>query len=417
MPHFKEGLIFCTLITLSSLRVAAGALFTDSPTVTELTADSYRASIDEIPTDITPDWVVMHYSSMCGHCINFAAEFQELSSAFKFVANLRFGAIDLGKPSNVDIRNAKNIRNVPTVQLIRVSESSPGVLQREVEQLLHTRAYIVPRLETIYATAAIPCSGDMCVRNKDHLLVHDARSFSRDAATALWLTLQLEVCSGDCTVITREALDGLSKILLTCKYSFELERVADACDGMNLELQSTNQSELSKDAWLSILERRRNQFPIVLADPVNSLSSCNTMTCALWRLFHIFSLGKGGEATGIEHLTAMEAIHVTVDKFFSCTECRDHFLLHYNQCDFGRCEAQSWKDVALWLYRLHNQVTLRVHPDRPQWPTDCPNCHTDDNSMFEYLVEQFRVRTDPLSLSGKGFTLPSLVLIICLISV
>mmetsp|Transcript_30324 Transcript_30324/g.65404 ORF Transcript_30324/g.65404 Transcript_30324/m.65404 type:complete len:707 (-) Transcript_30324:33-2153(-) len=141
--------------------------------------------------------------------------------------------------------------------------------------------------------------------------------------------------------------------------------------------------------------------------PLQSLTCPTSSTCNLWNLLHVtvtavaargFSkrslLSDGsvlshGFQGGIElplqpEIGIKEAqafVRTFVDNFLNCKQCRQKFLWDYDQCNYGRCRFKDWRDLPLWLWRVHNAVNLHVaakhehSPDR-RWPMyqDCPSC-------------------------------------------
>jgi len=118
--------------------------------------------------------------------------------------------------------------------------------------------------------------------------------------------------------------------------------------------------------------------------------------CAFWTLLHVTlaavsARGLSGAALASDseekHIVSTdEAINFVRDfvtVFLSCTTCRQHFLNDFDACAFGRCTVGShdWRALSLWLWRVHNAVSLRVasrhssHVDR-RWPMyqDCTVC-------------------------------------------
>jgi thiol-disulfide isomerase/thioredoxin len=138
-------------------------------------------------------------------------------------------------------------------------------------------------------------------------------------------------------------------------------------------------------------------------------SSGDVFTCRLWTLFHMMAVcaanidgypadrsidrkattnaqAVGGSAVRPQHV--MEAIEQYVKHFFGCRVCRDHFLLEYEACDHKRCQistgakkasgdeasgdeasdhlsdqkdtAAEWMRLTLWLWRAHNDVSVRL---------------------------------------------------------
>lgn len=393
--------------------------------VAELAPDSYRDAANSLPVSSKSDWVVMHYSAMCGHCIRFAPEFIEIATAFRFVSRLRFAAIDLSEPENRPIIAEQEIRYLPLIRLFQIVERDPGVFVRETQTLVPTRRGLVSALEIIYAGRdALPEPGSGFAELPSTRLLNDAASFVRDGAISLWVVLNTAVFKGSSTMLENDDLVALRMVLFACESVFDVRSVADACGRLKLVVESASGSGLSKQDWETAVKANENSFPqLIRNSPQASLSSCSTMTCALWRLLHLFSLGKGGSpSVTISPSDAMLAIHAVVDKFFLCQECREHFVAHYDNCDFGRCVSPSptWKQTALWLWEFHNAVTERVYPNRPQWPSknECPACYHNLDATYDYLWSRFSLAGTPLSMiqDNNGATRISIRFIHVLVS-
>jgi len=128
--------------------------------------------------------------------------------------------------------------------------------------------------------------------------------------------------------------------------------------------------------------------------------TCDGSSCAMWTLLHVTltavaargisgrtllgdaSLAADGSAddlVGIQQ--AVDFVKTFVTGFLSCHQCKVNFLRDFDHCKFGRCEIQDFRDLPLWLWRLHNAISLRVAQhshafvDR-RWPMyeDCPTC-------------------------------------------
>ena len=88
----------------------------------------------------------------------------------------------------------------------------------------------------------------------------------------------------------------------------------------------------------------------------------------------------------------MNAIYTFVDNFFSCRECRDHFIEMYDNCEYDRCkidENSNNKEIALWLWRIHNNVNRRVKSDNAAWPSE-EHPWDNDDTIYNYLVETYK---------------------------
>jgi hypothetical protein len=144
-------------------------------------------------------------------------------------------------------------------------------------------------------------------------------------------------------------------------------------------------------------------------------------TCGFWKLLHTVSIGvaehRGGKTLFTQTFNTFspsetgDVIREFIANFFRCRECAAHFIASYDDCSFMRCDrltddAESasdaeWKEVAKWLWKFHNAVSVRVWNEkhnngvhRPEdeikviWPNPvhCPTCFRDDGSWDEDAV-------------------------------
>ena len=376
-----------------SLASAIGPFFKGVyPSVTEFGIREYRRVLQTPPTSTTEDWLVLHYSSSCGHCRAFAPVFAQIANRYTSSNQIRFGAVNLLSPENQVLIYEKNIEGVPLVEHFQVVTVG-GVRRWRVTYVVHSPNNIDALLDRFYArptpvtrTTPSPASGTTAPA-----LRFTSSAFIDDALSALSVLLRTEVFRGSATTLSLVDMGDLVKILTACEATLN----EPSCSLLRRRVEEliSKKELLTKVEWDKQLLFAEHVFK-PLADI--KLKSCETLTCAQWRLFHIFSIGKGGiPMTGYTPKDAMEAIRVSVDKFFSCVDCRTHFLQHYDGCDFGRClkpaDQLTWKDTTLWLWRFHNAVTKRVHPARPQWPSQsqCSSCFTNDDDAYKFLVNEF----------------------------
>lgn len=112
-------------------------------------------------------------------------------------------------------------------------------------------------------------------------------------------------------------------------------------------------------------------------------------SCGMWKLLHTSTVGiaeqRGGlnlvQSGAVDSYTrvfspadAADTIREYLAHFFGCIECRNHFLAQYDECSFRRCDrltddaptatAEDWKQLALWLWEVHNDVSVRVAHER-----------------------------------------------------
>ena len=110
--------------------------------------------------------------------------------------------------------------------------------------------------------------------------------------------------------------------------------------------------------------------------------------CGLWMVFHTVSVAvMRGVELPPELPAAHAIIHSFIDHFFSCSECRENFLKANPRPPHVERTGPTF---ALWLWREHNSVNVRLgHPRFPLIEA-CRACYvtptTPGNSDFEESV-------------------------------
>jgi hypothetical protein len=58
----------------------------------------------------------------------------------------------------------------------------------------------------------------------------------------------------------------------------------------------------------------------------------------------------------------MNLIGTTVNQLFTCSECKDHFMLLFDSCAFDRCNMtlSSYPRLQTWLFFMHDVATRRI---------------------------------------------------------
>jgi hypothetical protein len=112
----------------------------------------------------------------------------------------------------------------------------------------------------------------------------------------------------------------------------------------------------------------------------------NGFNCGFWKLLHIMTIGVAEQRGGRDLIDAgiiakstrvfspMEAadtVREYMAMFFPCTDCSQHFIAQYDQCETNRrCDRLTndlstatdadWKELARWLWEFHNDVSVRL---------------------------------------------------------
>jgi hypothetical protein len=115
-------------------------------------------------------------------------------------------------------------------------------------------------------------------------------------------------------------------------------------------------------------------------------------SCGFWKLMHSVTVGvaehRGGlnlidaEMVGqstrtFSPIAAADTIRDYIANFFGCEECKVNFVENYDQCSNNRrCDrlasdaelssVADWKELALWLWEVHNEISVRVVTERAE---------------------------------------------------
>jgi hypothetical protein len=120
-------------------------------------------------------------------------------------------------------------------------------------------------------------------------------------------------------------------------------------------------------------------------------------TCGLWRLFHTLTI------TGVQknsNVKVLSAVYAYVNEFFGCRECKEHFTGMITRDKI--LSVDSIMTQALWLWKTHNEVNLRLKgapSEDPGFPKQrypnkeqCSECYDgpvnfDEGKVMEYLLK------------------------------
>ena len=319
------------------------------------------------------DIVLLIYSETCPHCLRFIPKYEQIAQSYKGFDKLRFLAINVAQPGNFVIVHAFAIPGFPAVLH---AQRGIGVLPVPYFQLatilLSKYSGFVPKI----------VSTSNGVLSPDSNLLSDAENLQWDAGRVMRIILNTEVFKAE-EEITH--LLPLKALLLMCMQSFRIELIATDCALLYTSLPRVG---LTRESWISLLGVTQTFKPFSIFSIFNT---CSQYSCALWRLLHMFTIPDMENNSPIPTrndkmgpLQVMEGIRMVVENFFSCSECRTHFLAHYDSKDFGRSEENlDWKQLALWLWRFHNGVSSRVQNKAVVWPSE------NEDFAYQYLVDMY----------------------------
>ncbi|KAI5064202.1 hypothetical protein GOP47_0020872 [Adiantum capillus-veneris] len=76
-------------------------------------------------------------------------------------------------------------------------------------------------------------------------------------------------------------------------------------------------------------------------------------SCGLWLLLHAVSVRVEDRLAS----STFRTICSFIDNFFTCKECREHFL---EFCSSAKIKVFSRRQLVVWLWNVHNEVNVRV---------------------------------------------------------
>jgi len=180
----------------------------------------------------------------------------------------------------------------------------------------------------------------------------------------------------------------------TLEYKKQLSRVKNGLDKVET---------LTSEGWRGILEDATDAgFPknSTFLGCKGSRSNTRGYTCGLWILFHTMLTSCYKATPG--SVAVLQAIHGYVDSFFSCSECRNHFLSMAEKMKLLSIQDDQTAVMAFW--EAHNQVNERLSvvmhdPYFPkiQFPPRalCAECSDDtgrfdSDQVFGFLMRHYR---------------------------
>jgi len=266
------------------------------------------------------------------------------------------GGILRGKPKPAPITKEEEKKIFKKENLAKVEPKKQGFVQRQVEKLPVIRQIVkLTPQEELISDAALSFIESM----KNDLFV-GSKSGPMDTGKVQALKSWLQLLS------------------VSLPPEWGLHRAIDDLDH-NINTVAESQESLNKLLAKHIPSRKTWS------------QSCGDsgFSCGLWKLIHIMSVGLAehrgglnlieGEVVDVETrvfspMEAADTLREYIDNFFSCNECRNHFIGMYDECKFRRCdrlsdeaggiEAEDWKQFALWLWEVHNDVSVRVTTDK-----------------------------------------------------
>merc|ERR1719235_2011720 len=150
-----------------------------------------------------------------------------------------------------------------------------------------------------------------------------------------------------------------------------LVEVRDKLKAKLKEIEDANgRGGLCLDQWLEWIRPLRAAFDEIRRVQVLP-TLCRTETCRVWTLLHILSIAgiartsrkkPAADFPLIQNHAAFDAMTQFLRRYFTCSNCRKHFLEQVDAGAYDLAKARQGKphDLAIWWWRLHNAVSLLV---------------------------------------------------------
>lgn len=356
-------------------------------------------------------WLVEFYHSSCPHCWYFAPVFRQLGAAYRGSESVHVAACNCMEKENQKACDAMQIYRYPTVQVFQAGEEGAKKLfevsHTDKDGRTKSAAQLLAWLEEHKLPK--PLHPEATEQGADFAAAtalapgappgRPGWSWEYHAEDERWAEAHLGLIALLKSYNGRQPPASLLRVA-----SFVAQNCLHGCDRYHLLVERLHSADL-RDAttvreeverWGQLFGRRKHLF-------------CKDETCAVWQLFHVMAgsvaaaqFGLRVNSGGATVAEAMDFFRQTVDHFLFCGPCREHFLNAYEGCSYGRCEVLASKQdqakrLVLWLWRLHNGVSLRVlreHPPKEavdrRWPTyrDCPGCWNPRVVTGEVIEEE-----------------------------
>eukprot|EP00931_Biecheleriopsis_adriatica_P000269 TRINITY_DN100295_c0_g1_i1.p1 TRINITY_DN100295_c0_g1~~TRINITY_DN100295_c0_g1_i1.p1 ORF type:complete len:493 (+),score=94.64 TRINITY_DN100295_c0_g1_i1:22-1500(+) len=406
-------------LTLQStlVAVAAGPLYGHSTSVVELEPSALESILSDERL-----WAVVYYADWCPHCIHYVPVWEAIAKDFRAEPRVSLGALNCAEYT--DFCGGINVEAYPTLRAYHVPGDDKSLkksgtdipggrdessmkkwLQNCVAQLQPASKHFLP-IPSSRSTHNLPRPD----------AAHDAGSQSGmagaisrlvDAEVAMMYALRQGVFlrarpkeTGGEPVLGEDLQQTLASWLEFLAKVFPSPQACKDLSHLAVIVRRSSPGTLSRESWFQILNAWSLDGlpPKVGMDPSPYWRHCKTYTCGLWTSFHIALASRGDNVTD----DSLVLIRSFVANFFGCEECVKHFLHMFDSCSFGRCKLAT-DDVegrALWLWRAHNNVTLRVAHEQnaagvTPWPSqrDCQACWQrrggDDAAVIAYLQSSY----------------------------
>jgi thiol-disulfide isomerase/thioredoxin len=348
------------------------------PKVTHLTANSFNETL--LQKDPKKLHVVEFYAPWCPICQGLAPMYGSVASSFGMNKDVEFAGLNCEAFSNICLEQM--IIGFPTIKFWfhDPSNSSQNLIAEPWNEIRTVDSFvsaIVEKLEergkaTIHSNTSR--AGVLHTR-KDVIPIHPTKL--QDLAATIHYTLDDAVSTGLPTQAAVHSLSLWVELLSTQLPGLEADLAAfhgllqkQAAGGAAADLDALTKAKDRLVVW----DQPHPLLPHGGGDRAYNWSTCvglqHGYPCGLWELFHTLTLVEtAGETmttspdSGTYVPSTLRSIRDFVDAFFRCSDCRQHFLVRAEGDSKGADGIEtvgSSQESALWLWRVHNEVTCAL---------------------------------------------------------
>ena len=333
----------------------------------------------------------IYYASWCYHCVNFAPTYKKIAnSVIADGYDVTFTALSCVEYG--DICRSMKIPGYPAIKAynfasdgasidafgVTIGKSTDGILK-------YVKSYALKRFSSSgkFDRDAYQSELQSLINETSQLrnsevkdwIMHTTRSQATDAIATKRLSDALKAFD---FLLSTEGVNNISE-----DKKAALARVLQLMIALMPSMGSSGDNRNRYQNLLNIVNTESMDYLNVHWTQLKPMdetkeilwSSCgeNGYTCGLWQLFHFLTIA--GEELSLHReefpmspvrvytaANVKDHIRDIVKYFFSCDECREHFLKSFNECEFHHCKNgdNDFKSLQLWLWKLHNSVTARI---------------------------------------------------------
>jgi hypothetical protein len=341
-------------------------------------------------------WVIKYYDVSCPHCWYFSAIYPLLAKALGSMT-VKFGAMNCLDLTNQMACQAAAVAKYPTVM---VYNAKPGDTQPHVVHIHSEGDPEDPLPTATIANWLVTFSGGR-IKIVDAAALNAGPQFKGNHLVKVdgppgkpgWT----REAYGSVAARFHDAHLGLAHLLMDGYVnSGKYEAALQVVDYFR-KCYAKDESALFSSLYAMLQAKKKLEpleFKQIMQDFIKPFGDdyvfCKTKTCAVWQLFHGLAATIAIGYAPVDVSEAMSKFRFMVSNFLDCEACQHHFISSYDHCMFGRCEVKTGEQLMLWLWRLHNAVSVRVLKENPslsqdgsvdrRWPLyrDCEGCWAPD---------------------------------------